>query len=107
MERARKCPSLPAIGPGTPQPSIVPAACSQSPSCVRLRLGRLTDERVVKPPRSPSIAKCRMVEPAKTRPSEAVKVAKKPMMNEPETFTTKVPQGKVSPKRRAATPEHQ
>jgi len=41
------------------------------------------------------------------RPSGPVSVAKKPMMKEPAIFTIIVPQGKVSPIRRAATPEHQ
>ena len=50
---------------------------------------------------------CRVSVSAKMRPSGPVSVAKKPMMNEPTTFTMIVPQGKVSPKRRAATPEHQ
>ena len=45
--------------------------------------------------------------PANMRPSGPVSVAKNPMRKEPATLTMIVPQGKVSPKSRAATPEHQ
>ena len=44
---------------------------------------------------------------AKMRPSGPVIVAKKPMMKEPTILTMIVPQGNVSPMKRAATPEHQ
>ncbi len=40
-------------------------------------------------------------------PSGAVREAKIPMTKEPETFTAIVPQGKVSPKRCATTPDSQ
>jgi len=49
----------------------------------------------------------RAVVPTNSLPSGPVRVAKKPMMNEPVTFTISVPHGKVSPMRRAAMPEHQ
>ena len=39
-------------------------------------------------------------------PSGPVSVAKKPMTNEPVTFTNNVPHGKVSPSIRATTPVH-
>ena len=42
---------------------------------------------------------------AHQRPSVPVSVANHPIMNEPVTFTSKVPQGKVSPNWRATKPE--
>ena len=41
------------------------------------------------------------------RPSGAVSVPKNPMTNDPTTFTTSVPQGKVAPTALATMPEHQ
>ena len=50
---------------------------------------------------------CRTVGPTSSRPSGPVRVAKKPMMNEPVTLTNSVPQGNSSPIRVATKPEHQ
>jgi hypothetical protein len=47
----------------------------------------------------------RKVEDATHRPSGPVAVANHPITNEPVTFTTKVPQGKVSPTLLAMRPE--
>jgi hypothetical protein len=63
-----------------------------------LRVCRLKEEKVVKPPQRPSMMNCRVSEPTKSRPSGAVRVATKPMTKEPRRFTRMVPQGKVSPK---------
>jgi hypothetical protein len=48
-----------------------------------------------------------VVEPMKKRPSGMVSAATMPMTSEPLTFTSSVPQGKVSPKALAMTPESQ
>ena len=53
----------------------------------------------------PVMKNCRVLPLAKTRPSGPVSVAKKPMMNEPVTLTTNVPQGNVAPIWLATTPE--
>src|SRR5579884_889157 len=47
----------------------------------------------------------RPCEPTKTRPSGPVRVEKKPMTKEPVALTIRVPQGNVSPKCPAESPE--
>jgi hypothetical protein len=59
------------------------------------------------PPRTPIMTNCLVSVSAKMRPSGPVIVAKKPMMKEPTILTMIVPQGNISPMKRAATPEHQ
>src|ERR1041385_6651306 len=48
---------------------------------------------------------CRKLAGANQRPSSPASVANSPMTNEPDTFTTSAPQGKVSPKRLAIRPD--
>jgi hypothetical protein len=59
-----------------------------------LSVWRLNEEKVVKPPRDPGRDELGVVVPANMRPSGSVSVAKKPMMNEPSTFTNSVPREK-------------
>ena len=61
----------------------------------------------MKPPQKPAMIASRVVEAMNRRPSGAVRVATKPMRNEPSTLTSIVPHGKVSPISRATTPEAQ
>src|SRR5215471_2558898 len=53
----------------------------------------------------PSMKNWRKDAGAIQRPSGPVSVANRPMANEPETLTSKVPQGKVSPNRSAIKPD--
>src|SRR5450432_1374814 len=50
---------------------------------------------------------CRIRGPTRNGPCGSVKPAKKPMTNEPVTFTNNVPSGKISPNRSATSPDAQ
>src|SRR5512144_1731780 len=54
----------------------------------------------------PTMTNCRAVEPTSSRPSGPETTANRPIRNEPETLTSSVPHGKVSPKARATMFEH-
>src|SRR4029077_18002376 len=97
MESASMWPSQTATRQSTTEPTTLPPTWSHSPSLARLSVWRLNEEKVVKPPRIPVMTNWRVVVPANMRPSGPVSGAKKPIMNEPSTFTNSVPQGKSSP----------
>src|SRR5262245_51944551 len=68
----------------------------------------LKEEKVVYPPHTPSMKNCWRNQTGRShRPSGPVKVAKKPITKDPETLTSSVPQGNVSPKCRATIPDNQ
>ena len=81
-------------------------ARNQSPSRANISVWRLNAENVVKPPQTPIITNCRAGVLTGKRPSGPVSVKKNPITREPETFTARVPHGKVPPIRSAISPEH-
>ena len=63
--------------------TILPRACATRPSRASSNVCRLNDEKVVNPPQTPTMTKARISTGTEKRPPLAVKVPKKPMMNEP------------------------
>ena len=71
---------------------MLPLAFSHSPSRSKLSVCRLKEENVVYPPHTPTMKNNRKPgEPS--RPAEPANAAKNPITNEPDTLTTRVPQG--------------
>src|SRR5579872_6754608 len=94
---ANACPSHTPNRHNSTEAPTFDAALSHCPSRARFSVSRLNVENVVKPPQTPGITNWRRPGAANTRPSGPVMVAKKPINEQPITFTARVPHGKVSP----------
>lgn len=90
-------PSHTATKEDTRESTAFTPAYAHSPSVASVSVWRLNEEKVVYPPQIPVMKNCRVLTRANTRPSGPGNVAKKPMMNDPETLTTNVPPGKHRP----------
>src|ERR1044072_3406849 len=90
---AETCRSQTATKQKANEPIVFQVARSHSPSCINSNVCRLKEEKVVYPPQTPIMKNSRYDGLTSQRPSGLVNPAKRPMINEPVTFTTNVPYG--------------
>jgi hypothetical protein len=87
--------------------TILDNADNHLPSTIKLYVCRLNDENVVNPPQIPTTSNCCSAVAIPLFETCARRPARMPIIVEPAIFTTRVPNGNVSPKRWATRPDHQ
>jgi len=104
-KRARLWPSQTASRESTSESMAFAPALNHWRPSARVRVRRLKEENVVHPAQTSIVKNGRQEAGANTRPSDPVSVANSPMMKQPLTLTSRVPQGNVYPEREATSPE--
>jgi len=76
-------------------------------SISRFQVCRLNDEKVLKPPQTPTEINCCNTVAVSVAPRRSIRPDTSPSRADATTLTTNVPKGKVSPNRSATQPDHQ
>src|ERR1700758_4062019 len=82
-------------------------AASHRLSISRFQVCRLNDEKVLKPPHTPTEINCCNTAAVSVAPRRSTNPDTSPSKADATTLTTNVPKGKVSPNRCATQPDHQ
>lgn len=95
MARARLKPIIQASKHRPTLKKIFPTALIKLPCCIKFKVSNEKVEKVVNPPNTPTKIAIRTSSETLMRSSRVKD--RKPINNEPTTFTSKVPYGKVAP----------